>query len=105
MVRNPGKFSSCAQRGEPAAGMSPMKAIGLFKGVDEAEGHIRAAFVRIIVDGKLDIRPRSGARYDRFCGHAPVRCVTRSRRPWKYPVSMGAVAAEPAPSSSISRRR
>src|SRR3546814_9261299 len=69
----------------------PDEAIGLFKCINEAESHICTGFVCVILDRKGDILPRFGARYDRFCSHDPARCATRSRRPWKYPASTGAV--------------
>src|SRR5690242_21094841 len=84
---------------------SPNEGISFFKRINEADSHIHIGFARIILDCKVDVLPRFGARYDRLFSHDPVRCVTRSRSPWKYPASTGAVAAEPAPSSSISRRR
>src|SRR3546814_5102991 len=76
----------------------PDEAIGLFKCINEAESHICTGFVCVILDRKGDILPRFGARYDRFCSHDPARCVTRSRRPWKYPASTGAVGVELATS-------
>src|SRR3546814_13386355 len=76
----------------------PDEAIGLFKCINEAESHICTGFVCVILDRKGDILPRFGARYDRFCSHDPARCVTRSRRPWKYPASTGAVGVEMSPS-------
>src|SRR3546814_12374097 len=72
----------------------PDEGIGLFKCINEAESHIRVGFVRVIIDRKVDILLRFGARYDRFCSHDPARCVTRSRRPWKYPASTGALRSE-----------
>jgi hypothetical protein len=47
--------------------------IGLFKSINEAEGHIRASFVRVMLDRKVDILPRFGTRYDQFGNHAPAR--------------------------------
>lgn len=40
----------------------PDEAIGLFKSINEAEGHIRASFVSVLPERKVDILPRFGAR-------------------------------------------
>ena len=39
----------------------PDEGIGLFKCIDEPDSHIRASFVRVVLDREVDIRIRARA--------------------------------------------